>query len=328
MTGTAPTRTAHSLPDEVASLIERSFVAQVATLNRHGQPITWPMTPYLTDDRAAIEVSTGVTYPAKAERARRNPRVAALVGGGGEPLARITALATVRDCDLQANTDRFLRQATAKTGAAWEGQPRSIARAQAWHWVRVYVTLAPLAVEWWPDGVMVGEPRTWSPPANPHVPPSDRAPLGTSTGAWQRPAGPWQPRAAYAAEHLGPPTLTVVGASGFPRPLAATVTDVDGRGFGVRLPSGAAERVGPACLTFEQVHGDGVFLGQENVAFVGQLSPTDGRFDVDRLLPDFSLPSRGFAKYRSFLSARRRLNRRLLAECARRGQPVPQIHLP
>jgi hypothetical protein len=120
----------------------------------------------------------------------------------------------------------------------------------------------------------------------------------------------------------------VVRADGFPQPLAATVTEVDSQGIHVRLQPGVAFTTGRACLTFDRVHGDGAFLGQENVAFTGELAASGDWFHVDRLLPDFSLPSRGFAKYRSFLSVRRRLNRRLDAECARRGQPVPQIHLP
>ena len=113
------------LADHLGSLIDRSYVAHVATLDRAGRPVTWPMTPYLDASGAAIEVSTGVTYPAKAERARRNPHVCVLLGGGDEPLARVTALATVRDQDLQANTDHFIRQAATKTGAGWSHLPAS-----------------------------------------------------------------------------------------------------------------------------------------------------------------------------------------------------------
>lgn len=147
------------ITDELRALVERSVVADVATLDRTGRPVTWPMTPYLDESGSAFEVSTGVTYPAKAERARRDPRTCIVIGGGHEPLVRVTALATVRDRDLQGNTDRFVRQAARKTGAGWSRLPRRIVRAQAWHWVRIYVTLTPVCVEWWPDGRMDGPPE-------------------------------------------------------------------------------------------------------------------------------------------------------------------------
>jgi len=84
-----------------------------------------------------------------------------MIGGGDAPLVRVTALATVHDRDLQLNTDRFIRQATLKTGAGWNRLPRRIVSAQAWHWVRIYITLTPVCVEWWPDGRMDGPARSW-----------------------------------------------------------------------------------------------------------------------------------------------------------------------
>ena len=312
---------------ELRALVDRSVVAHVATLDRAGRPVTWPMTPYLDERGTALEVSTGVTYPSKAERARRDPRTCLVIGGGDAPLVRVTALATVHDRDLQRNTDRFIRQATLKTGAGWNRLPRRIVSAQAWHWVRIYITLTPVCVEWWPDGRMDGPARSWWAPTM-TAPASDPPPTGSSPGGWQRRPGPWRQRAEYAATQLGNPMLTVVGPNGFPRIIAATVAGIDPGGVRLSVPDLASTDAGPACLTFDRVHGDGEFLGQENAAFTGAFSPDGARFDVERLLPDFSLPARGLAKHWAFVSARRRLNSRLASECARRGQPVPQIRLP
>jgi hypothetical protein len=135
-------------------------------------------------------------------------------------------------------------------------------------------------------------------------------------------------RAHYAAAHLGNPLLTAIGPDGFPQIMATSIVDIDADGFRLALPD--AERIGPgpACLTLDRLHGDEEFLGQENAAFTGSVSPDGVRFDVDRLLPDFSLPPRGLAKHVAFFTARRRLSRRLESECARRGQPVPRVRLP
>ena len=106
------------ITDELRALIDGSVVAHVATLDRTGRPVAWPMTPYFDECGTAFQVSTGVTYPSKAERARRDPRTCLVIGGGDAPLVRVTALATVHDRDLQRNTDRFIHQRLAQFALA------------------------------------------------------------------------------------------------------------------------------------------------------------------------------------------------------------------
>ena len=65
-------------PAELTAVFERSITAEYATLTRAGSPVTVPTTPYIGSNGATIDVSTGLTYPAKAERARRDPRVCLL----------------------------------------------------------------------------------------------------------------------------------------------------------------------------------------------------------------------------------------------------------
>ena len=60
--------------DELTEVFTSSLVCEYATLTRQGRPVTWPVTPYLGG--RTLDVSTGLTYPLKAERARANPRVA------------------------------------------------------------------------------------------------------------------------------------------------------------------------------------------------------------------------------------------------------------
>jgi hypothetical protein len=104
------------------AVIEHFITCECATLTQRGAPITQPLTPYWGVDRRTIDVSTGLTYPAKAERARRNPKVSILfsnpMGSGLQdpPAVLIQGMAAVRDRDLQGNTDRYVQLAGQITG--------------------------------------------------------------------------------------------------------------------------------------------------------------------------------------------------------------------
>jgi len=63
-------------PTELGEVFERAITCEYASLTRAGRPVTVPSTPYVGS--GTLDVSTGLTYPAKAERARRNPKVALL----------------------------------------------------------------------------------------------------------------------------------------------------------------------------------------------------------------------------------------------------------
>ncbi|MBA3291740.1 MAG: hypothetical protein H0U17_09650, partial [Actinobacteria bacterium] len=56
-------------PMQVVPMVARALTCHYASLTRDERPITWPVTPYVNDDRRSVDVSTGLAYPAKAERA-------------------------------------------------------------------------------------------------------------------------------------------------------------------------------------------------------------------------------------------------------------------
>src|SRR5690349_14905772 len=100
------------LPQEVLDVVVHSITTEYASFTRSGRPVTSPVTPYPSRLGGLVDVSTGLTYPGKAERARRDPRIAMLfsdpVGSGlvDLPVVLVQGLATVRDADLQAGLDR------------------------------------------------------------------------------------------------------------------------------------------------------------------------------------------------------------------------------
>jgi len=177
------TRTlAPAWPDALTD-ITSSLACEYATLTHDGRPVTWAVTPY--QGERTLDVSTGLTYPLKAERARRNPHVAlsfsdptGYASSSGStsrpPVVLVEGLATVRDADLQANTDRYIRESIAKVGTS--GTPWFLARTWAWYYARIWVELTPLRVTWWPGGDLAAQPEVWTAPAHTNAPASDPAP--------------------------------------------------------------------------------------------------------------------------------------------------------
>jgi hypothetical protein len=322
-------------PTEVRPILERAITCEYATLTRAGQPITFPMTPYSGEDGRTINVSTGLTYPSKAERARQDPRVALLfsdpVGSGlsRPPVVLVQGLATVRDADLQANTDRYLARTLVKLPDAYRGTPWVILRTMDWYFARIWIAVTPLRILWWPDGQLDAAPHRCEAPAGTSAPPSDPAPRGRALPAWQDAPNDWQPRATHAAAHLGAPVLTVVGEDGYPVPLRSVGASLDTTGFRLTMPQGLPTALrGPASLTFH-AHAE-AFTGQENATFVGEVTAEGNRttFRVERVLGDFSLAGSRLRRAWALLANGRRLRPRLAAEAARRGQPIPKMRRP
>lgn len=177
-------------PEELLPLFERAITVEYASLTRAGTPVTYPVTPYVGEDGRTLDVSTGLTYPAKAERARRNPQVAILysdpLGSGldGAPVVLVQGMVTVRDADLQANTDRYVRLAMAKLPDTYDGQPKFMLRTLAWYFARIWVQVTPTHIFWWPEGRLDEPPREWTAPEGTGAPPSDPAPPGRQPASW------------------------------------------------------------------------------------------------------------------------------------------------
>ena len=325
-------------PAQVIPIVARALTCQFATLTGSGRPITWPLTPYVNDDRRSVDVSTGLVYPAKAERARRNPKVALLFSDAvgltleAPPTVLVLGRAAVRDSDLQANTDRYVKRTFNKLPAAMRQAPWIVMRPQAWYWVRIWIEVTPLRILWWQEGRLNEEPRTWNAPDDTEPKPSDPPPPGSTPGSWQGLDGAdWRGHAARAIGRIGNPTLTFVS-DGWPVPVPVTDLRADPDGFVGRIPAALPSSIdfggGPGCLSF-QTHAER-FVGQDNAAFIGQIEVRGDQFHfrVERRLGDFVLPGGLLRRTRHFLAYGRRLSPRLEPECRRRGQPVPRIRHP
>ena len=320
-------------PAELAPVFERAVTVEYTSLTRTGRPIMVPVTPYVGS--STLDVSTGLTYPAKAERARRNPRVALLysddVGSGLDrpPVVLVQGLARVRDADLQANTDRYVRLTFSKLPAAMRGTPRFVLSRLGAYFARIWIEVTPTRIWWWESTALDRPPRVWSAPAAAIGAPADPEPTGRRPGPWLPTPQDWRPAARRAMERLGQRDLAWHGTDGWPCSVPVVDLREDELGFRVRLGSFLPEKPrGPACLTCH-THTP-TFTTQENHSFVGEITPAgDGYlFRVDRVLADVSLQGNRVVRTLGFLGKVRRLQSRLEHEARRRGQPVPVVRLP
>ena len=336
MESSTPTRFANApgWPDAVLPVLARAVTVEYTSLTRAGQPITVPVTPYLKPEGRTLDVSTGLTYPAKAERARRNPQVSLLfadpVGSGlrDPPVVLVQGLATVRDADLQANTDRYVRETLSNVPEAFKGQPKFLLRRLNWYFARIWIEVTPIRIQWWGSKALEPPLGEWVAPAETSAPPSDPAPVGRQPPPWLEAPADWRPAARDAVARLDQHDLSWVGPDGFPLSLPVVAVAADAEGFRFRLGGHPlAAPVGPACLTFH-THPD-TFTGQENHSFVGEVSGgAEGIFRVNRLLADVSLVGNKLTMTLGFLAKGRRLSPRLRTEAARRSQPIPTVRLP
>jgi hypothetical protein len=311
---------------------------EYASLTRGGAPVTWPVTPYLGVDGRTLDISSGLTYPLKAERARRDPRVALCfshpAGSGYDrpPIVAVQGLATVRDADLVANSARYLAESRRKLPEVAARTPRWVAARMDWYWCRMWVAITPVRALWWERGDLTRSPRLWTAPTGTSAPPSDPAPRGPIPGSWRSGGTPldWRRRTRGVDERLGLPTVTVVDGSGAPFALPTLSSRAVDDGFLVDLPVGVDVSDGPAALTFH-THG-ATFDGQENVSLVGRCVVDGERHGsqrvhvvVDRALTDWGVPRSRLGAAVSMASAGRRLRPRLRAEASRRGCAVPTL---
>ncbi len=269
-------------PEELTEVFDNSVTVEYTSLTRKGAPICVPTTPYIGRDYSTLDVSTGLTYPAKAERARRNPKVCLLyadpIGSGldSPPVIMVQGIAAVRDSDLQANTDRYVSLTLSKLPEAYRGKPRVALRLMPWYFARIWIEITPVKIYWWNGRSLVSQPQVYEVGDDIVLPVSDPAPQGHTPPPWIDPPASWESSADLVVKDMEGCLcdLSVIGADGFPACLPVERVERNPEGFTLVVGSGAGELLssgdGPACLTFH-AH-PGKFTSQQNRTFVGRLA--------------------------------------------------------
>lgn len=304
------------LPEEVAHLIRSGMVCEYVSLTAKGVPMNTPAYYFPKADESTLDVGTGLAYPAKAERARNNPKVGLLIErDADEPVVSIAGYAAVEDNDIQANLNRYAAETAnlLPPGGNWEAMRKSV-----FYWSRVFIAVKPAYIRWWVnrEAAATEAPQEWRAPADTAYPASDPKPLGRMSKAPDWPQMSWDEVAAEALGRCAPGHLSLCDASGFPIPLRVEkIQRIDG-GFRMIVPRSAPWETGSATLSFQ---GREVFIGH---------AERDGEaavLIVERAMPIFPLTTPDLTVPRPSRETRALLNARMEEELSRRGLSTPVV---
>jgi len=307
------------LPDDVALLIRTKFIAEFATVSKAGVPINTPLVPFTSEDFETIDSATGLGYPAKADRVRRNPKVGMLFEGSPDgPVVSIAGIAAVRDSDFQKNLERYLAEEILTAMLNPEHVDyESVTRKAIWYFTRIIICVKPAHVRWWRNPTAMHEPpQEWRAPADTVYPQSDPAPTGEPSKAPWGEAPSWQDLAHRAIARKAPVHLTLLDAEGFPLPMRARQVHAHEAGFRLLMPQWLPWSVGKASVSFEGIE---TFIGEASIA------NSQALVRVERALPVHPLMADPCEILNPKPATQQALMKRIQYELDRRGLPLPTM---
>src|SRR5204863_8652401 len=128
------------------SVLTSAMVCEFATVSAAGLPIDTPLLCQVDPGSPKVSVTTGMAYPAKAERARRRPRVGLTVEVSAGPVIAMAALAGVLDRDVDANAARYARLCAPILPSIGGGRRWEVLREAPWYWSRIFIECLPVSI--------------------------------------------------------------------------------------------------------------------------------------------------------------------------------------
>jgi hypothetical protein len=315
-----------SLPSDVQAVFDRFITTELTTVDRAGQPITWPVTPYYGIGEPCIDVTTGLGYPKKADDARANPMVSLLfsdpTGSGLDdpPMVLVQGSAEVDDRDLDANRERYSRESVEKLpGIARLQPPDPVKRYLSWYFTRIYIHVRPERVYVWARGAPATEPLLFDAHMEEvrsgHSEEPDRFHAAPEGGGSM-----WHPRLQELGTSHATAVLSIVSPDGFPFAIRAPV-QVDEANRCIRIDApleGAPLQPGLACLTAHAHEPELSWM--ENFQVRGDLVLREDTWALvpHRLVGGLEAPASRIALVRANAAKARRFRRTAKRELARR----------
>jgi hypothetical protein len=313
-----------SLPSDVQAVFDRFITTELTTVDRSGQPITWPVTPYYRPGEPCIDVTTGLGYPKKADDAQANPLVSLLFSdptGSGladAPAVLVQGSAQVDDHDLEANRRRYTREMSEKLpGLARRDPPDQLKRFMSWYYTRIYIHVRPERVYVWRGAE---EPELYDAHMEEvrsgHSEEPDRFHAAPEGGV-----SAWHPRIRQLGANYRTAVLSFVSPDGFPFAMRVHV-QADEATRCVRIqapPEGAPLQPGLACLT-AHAHEPGL-AWMENFQVRGDLVEGDDDWTLvpHKVVGGIEAPASRIDMLRANAGKAIRFRRTAKRELARRG---------
>ena len=318
-----------SLPTEVQQVFERFVTTEYTTIDRHGQPITWPVTPYYKTAGECISVTTGLGYPKKADDAARNPYVSLLFsdptgcGIDSAPMVLVQGIADVDDRDLDANRERYWNESGEKLPATKALHPPAFVRKSLdWYYTRIYVHVRPERVYVWPNGDPETEPQLLDAHLDEVRSGHDEEPEHDPPPPLGKPAN-WDSRLDALGTRTYPTAvLSLVAPDGFPFSIRLPVRPDEGSGC-IRFGGdalGIPVAPGRACLVAHEHSPE--FAWQNNFQVRGDFVERDGEWVLvpHKYVGGFIVPKTRVGMLRANFRKSMRFRARAKKELARRGR--------
>jgi hypothetical protein len=315
-----------SLPSSAQAVFDRFITTEFTTVDRNGQPITWPVTPYYKPGAPCVDITTGLGYPKKANDARANPLVALLFsdptgcGLDQPPMVLVQGVADVDDRDLEANRARYARESVEKLPDIKALlPPERIQRLLAWYFTRIYIHVRPERIYLWPEGDISREPELYGSHLEEirsgHSEEPERFHADPGGGA-----SAWDSRLRELGTTYRTAVLSIVCPDGFPFAVRVPVR-IDPADRWIRIegePVGIPLQPGLACLT-AHVHSE-QFTWQRNFQVRGDLQRRDEGWVLipHKLVGGFEIPPSRVATLRANARKAMRFRRIAKRELARR----------
>jgi hypothetical protein len=312
-----------TLPDEVQQVFSRFVTTEFTTVDRNGQPVTWPVTPYYSPGAPCIDVTTGLGYPKKANDAAANPKVSLLFSDptgsdlSNPPMVLVQGTAEVDDRDLDANRERYLREAEEKLSVRIPG---FLKQRLNWYLARIYVHVRPERVYVWPDCDPHSEPQLLDSHMEEVRSGHDEEPRAGHASP-EGGEAEWDPRMDELGSRYDSAVLSLISPDGFPFAVRVPI-ELDREARMVRIGAdvlGVPVQPGLVCLCAHSHDED--FKWQRNFQVRGDLVEHEGRWALSphKLVGGFELPPGGLAKVKANAKKVRRFRRVAKRELARRG---------
>jgi hypothetical protein len=151
-----------TIPGQVKEVLSRFYTCEVTTINRQGQPITWPSLPYYDEASGAIILTASIAFPVKAFNARNRPQVSLLFSDPtGSNLDHPPAVLVQGDATVSELVDYSRPEVLSLFRVTADRQPdsqnflsnRLMRRLFSWYlFQRLVITVQPRRLLIWPEG--------------------------------------------------------------------------------------------------------------------------------------------------------------------------------